>query len=183
MNSRANPSDYFEDEEDWYPRKYPNDLANKTQAEDGKKKNGNSKNKDKNSKKSQNLAYKYSKKGKRTLCETWFQPADDTNIENIKIVPFIEKATRIIKAPNAQKYPYTAYEFANEEDLTQYFCRANTISSQDELYKLVKGFYQKYVDQDNNIIIILMADSTFILFQNLFPITHIVNVSVAMTVR
>lgn len=42
----------------------------------------------------------------------------------------------------------------------------------DELYQRAKGTFQKYVDQDKNIIVILAADSILTYFQDLFPIIH-----------
>ncbi len=102
--------------------------------------------------------YKYSENGRGTLYEaiilqgqpyfvTWFD-----NKESIKIVPIIEESTRILRPPNIEEYPYTPYEFADEGELRDYFSRANTITL-DELYKLAKGHFEKYVDQDKNIIL------------------------------
>ncbi len=101
-------------------------------------------------------AYKYSKKGTGTLYEaiildgqpyfvTWY-PDYGTNNENIKIIPFIEESTRIIKPPNQEEYPYTPYEFTDKQELNEYFLRANMITI-DELYKIAKAFFQKYVDR------------------------------------
>jgi len=127
------------------------------------------------------LAYKYSKKGQGTLYEaiilcgepcfvTWY-PDYGTNNESIKIVPAVEEATRIIRPPNPEEYPYTPFEFADEAELRDYFRRTNTATI-DELYQTAKSTTQKYVDQDKNIIVILAADSIFTWFQDLFPVTH-----------
>jgi hypothetical protein len=124
------------------------------------------------------LAYKYSKKGQGTLYEaiilcgepcfvTWY----NTNTESIKVVPVIDESTRIIRPPNPEEYPYTPYEFADIEELRDYFRRANTTTI-DELYQTAKSTTQKYVDQDKNIIVVLAADSIFTWFQDLFPVTH-----------
>ena len=42
----------------------------------------------------------------------------------------------------------------------------------DVLYQAAKGFFQKYVDQDKNIMTMLSADSILSWFQDLFPIIH-----------
>lgn len=42
----------------------------------------------------------------------------------------------------------------------------------DEPYKVAKRFFQKYVDQDENIMVILCADSILTYFQDLFPVIH-----------
>lgn len=126
-------------------------------------------------------AYKYSKKGQGTLYEaiilegqpcfvTWY-PDYGTNNENIKILPGIEESTRIIMPPNPEQYPYTAYEFVDNEELRDYFGRANRCKL-DDLYQIAKGFFQEYVNQDKNIITVLTADSILTYFQDLFPIIH-----------
>ena len=56
-------------------------------------------------------------------------------------------------------------------ELNEYFRRAKDISK-DELYDIAKKFFQKYVDQDKNIIVMLAADSIFTYFQDVFPATH-----------
>jgi hypothetical protein len=66
----------------------------------------------------------------------------------------------------------TPYDFADEEELRDYFRRANTTKKMDELYQTAKGFFQKYVDQDKNIMTMLSADSILSWFQDLFPKIH-----------
>jgi hypothetical protein len=124
------------------------------------------------------LAYKYSKKGQDSLYEaiivcgspcfiTWDPDSD----KGVKIVPVVEESTRIIRPPNPEEYPYTAYEFYDAKELREYFRRANT-TTRDNLYQTAKGFFQNYVDQDENIITVLTADSILTYFQDLFPIIH-----------
>lgn len=132
-------------------------------------------------KKKEVVAYKYSAKGTSSLYEaiifqgqscfvTWY-PDYGTNNESIKIVPTVEESSRIVRPPNPEEYPYTPYEFADEEDLRDYFRRANATSI-DELYQTAKRTIQKYVVQDKNILVILAADSILTYFQDLFPIIH-----------
>ncbi len=127
------------------------------------------------------VAYKYSNKGKDTLYEaiilqgqpcfvTWY-PDYGINNENIKLIPVIEESARIIRPPNPEEYPYTPYEYADKEELRDYFRRAIDTTI-DELYQKAKDTTQKYVDQDKDIIVILAADSIFSWFQDLFPVTH-----------
>lgn len=170
------------DEAPFYHDVYPNDPANKKL----KKPKMNAKitidkERAENHKK-ENLAYKYSQKGQGCLHEaiillgrpcfiTWNLDYGLAKNENKKIVPLIEESTRIIRPPSLEEYPYTPYEFADEAELNDYFRRANTITL-DELYQMAKGIFQKYVKQDNNIIVILTADSILTYFQDLFPIIH-----------
>ncbi len=83
------------------------------------------------------VAYKYSKRGQGILHEAitlsgepcfvaWY---GDKGKEGISIEPNIEEATRIIRPPSAEEYPYTPYEFVDQEELNDYFSRANTIQS------------------------------------------------------
>jgi hypothetical protein len=74
------------------------------------------------------------------LLVTWY-PDYGTNNENVKIVPVIEETTPNIRPPNVEEYPYTPYEFADEEELRDYFRRANTITIH-ELYQTAKGTTQ-----------------------------------------
>ena len=83
----------------------------------------------------------------------------------------IQETIRVIRPPIAEEYPYIPYEFADEDELNDYFRRAN-MTNLDELYKIAKGFFEKYVDQDRNIITILSADSLLTYFQDLFPVIH-----------
>ena len=126
--------------------------------------------------------YKYSAKGTSTLHEaiilqgqpcfvTWYPDYGIGHDSRYEIIPVIEEATRIIRPPNSEEYPYMPYEFVDEEELRDYFSRANNISL-GELYFRAKQFFELYVDQDKNIIVILAADSILTYFQDLFPITH-----------
>jgi hypothetical protein len=128
--------------------------------------------------KKQVLAYKYSKKGQDSLYEAillcgepCFVMWDLGSDKGFKIVPVIEESTRIIRPPNPEEYPYTPYEFTDEKELREYFRKANTTTI-DQLYQTVKSFFQKYVDQDENIKTVLAADSILTYFQDLFPIIH-----------
>ncbi len=158
-------------------------MENLSSGQKNHNKNHNNKKTKKQSEDSKNevVAYKYSKKGQGSLFEaiildgqpcfaTWY-PDYGINNESIKIRPFIEESTRIIKPPKLEEYFYTPYEFADKQELNDYFRRANIITL-DELYKTVKSFFQTYVDQDKNIIVILCADSILTYFQDLFPVVH-----------
>jgi len=124
------------------------------------------------------VAYKYSAKGTSSLYEaiivqgephfiTWSESKNKFTSK-----PEIGEATRIIRPPSAEEYPYTPYEFVDVEELNKYFAKANAIKSLGELYKTAKNTTQKFVDQDKNIIVILSADSILTYFQDLFPIIH-----------
>ena len=115
------------DEVLFYHDTYPNDPANRSLKNSNKIKN------EKGSEDSKKfvVAYKYSAKGMSSLYEaiilqgqpcfvTWSQYHDSK-----KIKEYVEEATRIIRPPTAEEYPYTPYEFADEQELNDYFHRAN----------------------------------------------------------
>ena len=153
--------------------------SSSSQNNHNKNKNHNNKKTKKQSEDSKNevLAYKYSKKGQGTLLEaiilqgepcflTWYPYTGEIHLQQN-----IQETIRVIRPPNAEEYPYIPYEFADEEELNDYFRRAN-MTNLDELYKIAKGFFEKYVDQDRNIITILSADSILTYSQDLFPVIH-----------
>ena len=107
------------------------------------------------------VAYKYSNRGQSNLREAIILSGEPCFVawygnkgkEAINIKRNIEEATRIIRPPNSEEYPYTPYEFVDTDEVNDYFSRANTIQSLGELYKIAKGFFKMYVDQDKNIIV------------------------------
>ncbi len=50
--------------------------------------------------------------------------------------------------------------------------KAKQIKSLDEPYLYAKSFFSRYIDQDDYVIILLVADSIATYFQDLFPVTH-----------
>ena len=123
------------------------------------------------------VAYKYSAKGTSSLYEAIIVQGSPCFVtfnlvkNEPRFIPNIEETTRIIRPPSAEEYPYTPYEFTDGAELNEYFSRAKDISK-DELYATAKAQFQKYVDQDKNIIVMLAADSIFTYFQDVFPATH-----------
>ena len=54
---------------------------------------------------------------------TWYPDYGIGHDSSHKIIPVIEEATRIIRPPNSEEYPYMPYEFVDEEELRDYILR------------------------------------------------------------
>lgn len=123
------------------------------------------------------VAYKYSNKG-LNLHEAIILGGEPCFISyeqqssKIEINQRIEESGRNIRPPRSEEYPYTPYEFKSEDELNEYIEKAKEIKSLDQLYYTSKEFFQKYVDQDTHIIVMLASDSILTYFQDLFPIIH-----------
>jgi hypothetical protein len=89
----------------------------------------------------------------------------------IKTVQQIEEASRVIKPPNTEEYPYEPYEFVNIEELDSYLDRAKE-ESIDSLFRKAKAIVSKYNDQDEHKLTLLAADIAWSYFQDRFSTTH-----------
>jgi hypothetical protein len=100
--------------------------------------------------------------------------------ENGQVQAFeqIEEDSRIIRPPNREEYPYPAYEFVQMNEVEAYVNRAkNEMTSIESLYSKAKEIVLKYIDQEEPIIILLVADIIWSYFQDLFPTTHYIHVT------
>ncbi len=124
------------------------------------------------------LAFKYSNKGKDTLHEAIFLNGKPCYVtynainDKIEIKEDIQESTRIIRPPSQEEYPYTPYEFENEDELIRLMNQAKEIKSLDPLYTTAKEIFQKFDDQDVYIMTMLPVDCLWTYFQDLFPITR-----------
>jgi hypothetical protein len=101
--------------------------------------------------KRQQVAYKYSNKGKRILYEAVVIAGHPVFLkyENGEFitVEHIEESSRIIKPPYLEEYPYESYEFANMDEVKEYAEQAKSMSI-GSLYTQVMQFVADYNDQD-----------------------------------
>jgi hypothetical protein len=94
----------------------------------------------------------------------------------VKAVKQIEEGSRIIRPPSREECPYPAYEFTQLEEVEAFISKAkNKSTSIHSLYSKAKEIVLKYVDQDEPIIILLVADIILSHFQDLFPTTHYIH--------
>jgi hypothetical protein len=124
--------------------------------------------------------YKYSNKGKGNLHEAVilagslpiFLKYEDNELKSVQR---IEEASRILRPPNTEEYPYEPYEFSNIEEVKSYVDRART-ESIDSLFCKAKAIVKKYNDQDEHKLILLAADIVWSYFQDRFNTTHYVSI-------
>jgi hypothetical protein len=124
---------------------------------------------------------KYSQLGKGDLYESIILGGVPVFIRydqrNSKLKPLrdIEEETRILRPPSIEEYPYTPYEFDNEEELCRYveFAKKQSV---DTLYKLALDFIKKYNDQDECKQILLAVDAVWSYFQDKFGTTHYIGI-------
>jgi hypothetical protein len=147
-----------------------NDLGN---GKDRKKSNNGKKSDTKGQ--TQYIAYKYSNKGKGALHEAVILAARPVFLkyenEGIKIIDRIEEATRIIKSPHDEHYPYEPYEFENMDEVLSYAERAGK-ESIDSLYLQAKQIAADYNDQKKDKVNLLAIEIISSYFQDRFPTTH-----------
>ena len=92
----------------------------------------------------------------------------DYNTQTSELVEKIEENVRILIPPNEENYPSSPpYSFQSNEELEFFMQKAREVT--DQLFKFSKNIFQKYVDQDNHIVILLAADAIWTYFQDLFP--------------
>ena len=137
----------------------------------------NGKKKKENKSKSEFLIYKYSQNGKGDLHESIifndlpFFIKYNKDTEDIELVRKIEENTRILRPPEREEYSYAPYEFSSKKELDKFITQAKTITLDEILIQGIK-IWKRYVDQDEYIIILLVADSIWTYFQDLFSTTH-----------
>jgi hypothetical protein len=126
-------------------------------------------------KKRRYIAYKYSNKGKGILHEAVLVAGQPVFVkyenDEIKAAPSIEEASRIIKPPNPEEYPYEPYEFESIDEVCSYKERAR-LETIDSVYRKAKSIVQKYNDQDEYKVILIAADIVWSYFQDKFATTH-----------
>lgn len=96
--------------------------------------------------------------------------------QTIESVHQIEEKKRILRPPDEGEYPYEPIEFESKSEIKEYteLAKHETI---DSLYQKVKATVVLYVDQDEDIIILISSDIIWTWFQDLFPTTHYYDVN------
>lgn len=75
-----------------------------------------------------------------------------------------------------EEYPYEPIEFESEEEIRQYLKRARNETT-ESLFQRIFRTISLYIDQDEDIRIIVSADILWTYFQDLFPTTHYYDIS------
>ena len=143
---------------------------------------GNAKEKKQKQEKVQIPIFKYTARFKQPLHEaillgneafflTWNQQK-----QVIECVHHIEESKRILRPPDEGEYPYEPIEFDSLSEIKEYTELA-LHENIDSLYQKVESTVTLYVDQEEEIIILISADIIWTYFQDLFPTTHYYDVN------
>jgi hypothetical protein len=99
----------------------------------------------------------------------------DEQERDMKVVLEIEEASRIIKPPPREGYPYEPYEFADYGELKRYV----EIASQDTidgLNRQVREQFENFNEQDPHKLCLLSADVILSYFQDEFATVHYIDI-------
>jgi hypothetical protein len=127
------------------------------------------------------IAYKYSKKGKDQLRESIlidgfpyflkYRFVEDKNKDFTQVEPNIKETTRRIRPPHLEEYPYDPYEFADTGQ-PQYYLNKARKETIDSIYQKIKNVVTKYNDVDFDTIVLLSANILGSYFQDRFSTVH-----------
>jgi hypothetical protein len=90
---------------------------------------------------------------------------------HLETVRKIEEINRVLRPPCIEEYPYEPIEFSSLEEVTRYE-RMALNETIETLYQKIKTAVSLYVDQDEEVVILISADILWTYFQDLFPTTH-----------
>jgi len=127
------------------------------------------------------IAYKYSNKGKKELRESvviegtpYFLKyvfTEENNKSFTNLEPNILETTRIIRPPHLEEYPYEPYEFTDVGE-PQYYLRKAIKETIDSIYQKIKKIVSQFNDVDSNTIVLLSGDILGSYFQDRFSTVH-----------
>lgn len=127
------------------------------------------------------MTFKYSSRFRGTLHEAILLNGTPVFIKyesgQIQVVPTIEEQDRILRPPSIEEYPYEPIEFSSQEEFKKY--QQITVEEVDKetLFQKILETVSLYVDQDEEIRILISADILWTYFQDLFPTTHYYDIS------
>lgn len=128
----------------------------------------------------EHTTYKFSQIGRGELHEAVILDGSpkfivyDAENKQFRPVDKIEQQTRILTPPSPEEYPYTPYEFT-EEELYTYIKRAKS-ETIESLFKQVLEIVEQYNAQDEYKLILMATDIVWSYFQDKFGTTHYVGV-------
>jgi hypothetical protein len=128
------------------------------------------------------IAYKYSNNKRHPLHESVILAGRPMFIRykngQVEAIEQIDEVSRIVRPPCREECPYPVYEFAQLDEVETYINRAKNLATGIEsLYSKLKEIVLEYVDQEEPIIILFVADMIWSYFQDLFSTTHYIHVT------
>ena len=99
---------------------------------------------------------------------------EQINLENgqVQIVLKIDEEDRVLRPPSIEEYPYEPIEFESYEEIKEYQAIVLKEVNKGILFKKIFETVSLYIDQDEEIRILISADIFWTYFQDLFPTTH-----------
>jgi hypothetical protein len=88
------------------------------------------------------------------------------------LVDKLELNDIILYPKETHSYTNEPYEFESRDEIAKYLELAKKITNFDQIFKLVKNIFMKYVDAEDHYITILAADTIYSYFQDKFATTH-----------
>ena len=143
--------------------------------------NGKAKKDQKQEQKHEYMTFKYSSRFRSRLHEAIL--LNDSPVfltyENgqFTVVPKIEEQDRILRPPSIEEYPYEPIEFSSYEELKKFQQIVLEEIDKETLFQKILETVSLYVDQDEEIRILISADILWTYFQDLFPTTHYYDIS------
>ena len=143
---------------------------------------GHSKNKpEKQVPKHEYMTFKYSSRFRGTLHEAILLNGTPVFLKyensQVQAVPTIEEQDRILRPPSIEEYPYEPIEFGSYEELKKFQVIVLNEVDKETLFQKILEIVPLYVDQDEEIRILISADILWTYFQDLFPTTHYYDIS------
>ncbi|MPZ05863.1 MAG: hypothetical protein GEU26_05490 [Nitrososphaeraceae archaeon] len=95
----------------------------------------------------------------------------------ITTVPTIEEQDRVLRPPSIEEYPYEPIEFNSYKELKKFQQIVFEEVDREILFQKILETVSLYVDQDEEIRILISAIILWTYFQDLFPTTHYYDIS------
>ena len=118
------------------------------------------------------LTYKFSQMGQSDLQEAIILDGSpkfiryDTESEQFKSVDTIEQQKRVLAPPSYEEYPYTPYEFTDEE--LYYYIKRAKAENIESLYWKALSIVKQYNSQDEHKLILMAMNIVWSYFQDRF---------------
>lgn len=127
------------------------------------------------------MTFKYSFRFKGTLHEAILLNGKPVFLKyengQVQVVPKIEEEDRMLRPPSIEEYPYEPIEFESYEEIKKYQAIISREVTKEILFQKIFETVSLYIDQDEDIRILISADILWTYFQDLFPTTHYYDIS------
>jgi hypothetical protein len=127
------------------------------------------------------MTFKYSSRFRGTLHEAILLNGKPVFLKyengQVQVVPKIDEEDRVLRPPSIEEYPYEPIEFESYEEIKKYQAIISREATNEILFQKIFETVSLYIDQDEDIRILISADILWTYFQDLFPTTHYYDIS------